>query len=183
MLKQTISYTDFDDKPQVEDLYFNLTKTELMDNLHLTSRFESVQKMLDGGEKRELSEIEIKEILDLVKLIMQLSYGVRSADGRRFAKSEDIWTEFTQTMAYDTYLLSLFQDPNRAISFIVGIMPSDLRDQAQAEMRKRGAETPFLETVNSDVPVAPVNTTKNPMEMSREELLEAMREATQKNAD
>ena len=31
MLKKTVNYVDFDGNNQVEDLYFNLTKTELIE--------------------------------------------------------------------------------------------------------------------------------------------------------
>lgn len=135
MLKQTVSYFDFDDNPSQETLYFNLTKTELADNIHLRDELEEMQKVFTA-EKKELSTGEITQLIDLVKTIMRLSYGVRSADGKRFIKSEEQWTEFTQTAAYDAFLYSLFEDPNKAVLFMTGILPKDVRSAVDEEIAK-----------------------------------------------
>lgn len=138
MLKQTISYTDFNDQPQEETLYFNLSKTELADHLYLQERFANLKEKLEGPE-HTLSTEDILTLLDLVKTLMKLSYGLRSEDGKRFQKSDDIWTEFTQTAAYDAYLFSLFEDPTRAVSFMLGILPADLREEAEKTVAKLNA--------------------------------------------
>ena len=135
MLKQTVSYFDFDDNPSQETLYFNLTKTELADNIHLRDELEAMLKVF-SSDKKELSTSEISQLIDLVKTIMRLSYGVRSADGKRFIKNEDQWTEFTQTAAYDAFLYSLFEDPNKAVAFMTGILPKDVRSAVDEEIAK-----------------------------------------------
>lgn len=140
MLKQTIEYTDFDDNQSIETVYFNLTKTELADNIHLKDTLEKIQRDIVDGTKRSLKTSEISQILELVKTFMKLSYGVRSADGKRFIKTEEQWTEFTQTAIYDAFLFSLFETPNKAMNFMSGILPQDMRSEAQsagdAEMLK-----------------------------------------------
>lgn len=133
MLKQTVSYNDFDDNPTQETLYFNLTKTELADNLSLKDDLDAMQETF-SQERHELSTTEIKQLIDLVKTIMRLSYGVRSADGKRFIKTEELWTEFTQTAAYDAFLYSLFEDPNKAIAFMTGILPKDVRSTVEQQI-------------------------------------------------
>lgn len=135
MLKQTVTYTDFDDNVAVETLYFNLTKTELFDNLHLKDALEQIQEKF-AGEPRSLSTEDIQEILNLVKTFMRLSYGVRSADGKRFSKKPELWEEFTETAAYDAFLISLFQDPEKAMSFLANILPADLRGEAENAMKE-----------------------------------------------
>ena len=135
MLKQTVSYFDFDDNPSQETLYFNLTKTELADNIHLRDELEEMQQVFTA-DKKELSTGEISQLIDLVKTIMRLSYGIRSADGKRFIKSEEQWTEFTQTAAYDAFLYSLFEDPNKAVLFMTGILPKDVRSAVDEEIAK-----------------------------------------------
>lgn len=137
MLKQTVSYFDFDDNPSQETLYFNLTKSELADNIHLRDELEEMQKVF-STEKKELSTGEITQLIDLVKTIMRLSYGIRSADGKRFIKSDEQWTEFTQTAAYDEFLYSLFEDPNKAVLFMTGILPKGVRETVDAEIAKTG---------------------------------------------
>lgn len=136
MLKQSVTYTDFDDNECIETLYFNLTKTELTDNLNLKDELEKLQEDFTGEPKRNLEEHEIRRILDLVKRLMQLSYGIRSQDGKRFIKTEQNWIEFTQTAAYDAFLFGLFENPSKALGFMTGIMPKDLRAQAIEALKK-----------------------------------------------
>lgn len=167
MLKQTISYTDWDDRPQTETLYFNLTKTELADNLHLKEDLELLHDRI-SGETRELTIREIQQILDMVKTFMRMSYGVRSEDGKRFIKNVDVWTEFTQTAAYDAFLTSLFDTPDKAVKFLFGVLPADLRAQVENEMPKQ-EEKPV------ELAVAPPvleNETKEQKEPTDEELLQ-----------
>lgn len=136
MLKQSVSYVDFDDNECMETLYFNLTKTELTDNLDMKDELEKIQQDFTGEPKRNLEEHEIRRILDLVKTFMRLSYGIRSEDGKRFIKTPEIWTEFTQTAAYDAFLFGLFENPANALAFMTGILPKDLRDRALEEANK-----------------------------------------------
>lgn len=150
MLKQTVSYYDFDDNPSQETLYFNLTKTELADNISLRDELEDMRETF-SGDKRELSTQEIKQLVDLVKTIMRLSYGVRSADGKRFVKTDELWTEFTQTAAYDEFLYSLFQDPDKAVHFMTGILPKDVRDEAQKEAEKEVAKASKADDISKKV--------------------------------
>ncbi|QJD49631.1 hypothetical protein HWD32_gp54 [Gordonia phage Secretariat] len=148
MLKQSVRYTDFDDNEAIETLYFNLTKTELTDNLNLKDELENLQQDFVGDPKRVLTEKEIRRILDLVKTFMRLSYGVRSEDGKRFIKTSEIWEEFTQTAAYDAFLFSLFQDPTNALNFMTGILPKDLRQAALDAANKQAGGTDAIKTAS-----------------------------------
>lgn len=138
MLKQTVSYTDFNDQETTETLYFNLTKTELADNLNLEDELQKIQTDFTGRGDRPLEKHEIRRVLELVKTFMRLSYGVRSEDGKRFRKTPEIWEEFTETAAYDAFLFSLFQDPEKAFGFMIGILPKDARDAAIKAAEKDG---------------------------------------------
>lgn len=169
MLKQTVEYTDFDDNKAVETLYFNLTKSELTENLHLKDELEDIQKMI-VGEQRSLESTEITKILDLVKTFMRLSYGIRSADGKRFIKTPEQWTEFTQTATYDAFLFSLFEHPDRAIAFMSGILPMDLREKARAaaelELAAAGiSERPEAKVVTTE-PATPAVRNATPEELA-----------------
>lgn len=153
MLKQTVNYTDFDDQPAVETVYFNLTKSDLADNMHLIEDFEVVRTML-SGKKRDLKPTEIQLVINMVKAIMRMSYGVRSEDGKRFIKTDQQWTEFTQTAVYDEFLMSLFADPKNALEFVSNVIPKDYRDAVLAEAKKvneelsaRDISTPTTQTV------------------------------------
>lgn len=151
MLKQSVAYTDFDDNESVETLYFNLTKTELADNLDLKEEFEKLQSEFIGDNKRELESQEIRKILELVKTLMRLSYGVRSADGKRFVKTQEQWTEFTQTAVYDQFLFSLFEQPTNAMNFITGILPKELRSAALEAAQKSGVDSELVDKAQAAI--------------------------------
>lgn len=151
MLKQSVAYTDFDDNESVETLYFNLTKTELADNLDLKDEFEKLQSEFIGDDKRELETQEIRKILELVKTLMRLSYGVRSADGKRFVKTQEQWTEFTQTAVYDQFLFSLFEQPTNAMNFITGILPKELRSAALEAAQKSGVDSELVDKAQAAI--------------------------------
>jgi hypothetical protein len=135
MLKQTVQYEDFDGNPAVDTLYFNLSKTDLANNMHLQAEFEDLLQRLQGPQ-RELKTAEVQEILNLVKKVMKLSYGIRSEDGKRFKKSEEIWEDFQSSAVYDAYLYGLFVDSQKANEFLMGVLPPDLRKQAVEERER-----------------------------------------------
>lgn len=170
MLKKTVSYTDFDDKPQQETLWFNLTKADVLDNLDLIEEAEGVQNMLDG-EKRSLTTSEIRRLIQLVKKIAQLSYGVRSEDGKRFSKKPELWEEFLETAVYDQFLVDLFTKPEEGYAFIVGILPKDLTDQVKTTQ-------PELFNAPTDESVAIENVTDATPEDTRPAWIREDREPT-----
>lgn len=131
MLKQTVSYTDWDGNPQTEDLYFNLSKSEIAENIGLEDRLTEMQAKLSGDE-RDLTKEEIRDILGLVRDFVRMSYGKR--DGNRFLKTEEVWEDFRYGPAYDEFLFGLFQDPLKAMQFLLGVIPQDIRAEAEAKM-------------------------------------------------
>lgn len=136
MLKQNIKYVDFFDKEHEEDLYFNISKSEIADNLWLIERFENLQKVFEGGE-RKLTVPEIQLIIELVKDFMKLSYGERSEDGRHFRKSTAMFEEFRNSAMYDAMLIGMFENPQKMFDFILGVLPQDWRQKAEAEVSGR----------------------------------------------
>lgn len=125
MLKKTINYTNFNDEPIKEDFYFNLTKTELMDmNMEEHgSMDEMLQRVIDTKDK--------KTIYNVFKNIVLMSYGVKSADGKRFMKKDPVdghrlADDFAETNAFDVLMFDLLSDDKKASDFVNGIMPKDL---------------------------------------------------------
>lgn len=175
MLKQTITYEDFDGRQQTEDLYFNISKTEIVDNLDLEDKFEEVIRLFDGGP-REWTRPEVETYLQLVKHVMALSYGVRSEDGKRFRKSPEIWQDFKDSAAYDAYLISLFFEPEKANDFLSGVLPADLRAEAQKEIERNGGNIPTPASDNTlaavDIETGPTDEEllrMHPMDMTEEQ--------------
>lgn len=124
MLKKTIVYTDFDGTERTEDHYFNLTKTEIM-KMELGTvggLTEMIKRIVAAQDTPALVEIFEKLILS--------AYGVKSPDGKRFEKSEELSKAFSQTGAYDNLFMELATDADAAAKFINGIVPADVAAEA-----------------------------------------------------
>lgn len=117
MLKKTIAYTDYDGNERKEDFYFNLTKAELLE----------MELGISGGMQNFLQRIidakDVPELADIFKKIILKSYGVKSPDGKRFVKSDELTTEFTQTEAYSELYMELCTDSDKAAAFMNAIIP------------------------------------------------------------
>ena len=117
MLTKPITYTDYDGVERTENFMFNLTKAEIAE-LNLTTEGglqAAVQKIIDSRD--------VPEITKWFKRIIMMSYGEKSADGRRFIKSEELTENFLQTEAYSELFMELISDDNAAAAFVNGIIP------------------------------------------------------------
>jgi hypothetical protein len=120
MLKKKITYTDFNDEEVTEELYFNLTRTELIElEVGKEDGFvEYIQRVIKAKDQAAL--------IDEFKRLILLAYGQKSSDGRRFIKTPELREEFVQTAAYDALFLELATDENAAAEFVVGVLPKEL---------------------------------------------------------
>ncbi len=122
MLKKTITYKDFNGESITEDFYFNLTQAELME-MNLTT---------EGGLDKLIEKIvntkDVPQIVKIFKEIVLRSYGVKSDDGKRFIKSDELRDQFAQTNAYSDLFVSLATDENAASQFINGIVPAEVAE-------------------------------------------------------
>ena len=123
MVVETIKYTDFNGVEREEEFMFNLTEAEITE-MELTK---------DGGLsdsiKKIISAQDTPEIIKTFKMLLLKSYGVKSADGRRFIKSEELTEEFTQTNAYSQLFMKLATDDVEANAFVNGIIPESMRER------------------------------------------------------
>lgn len=120
MLKKTITYRDYNDVERTEDHYFNISKAELV----------MMENSVIGGMKQRLEKIIQSQdnvaIMEVFKDIIHRSYGVKSDDGKRFIKSEQIVSDFEQTEAYSELIIELLENPDAAPNFINSILPKGL---------------------------------------------------------
>ena len=136
MLKQTITYTDYNGTERTEDFWFNLSKAELAE----------MELSVDGGFAEMAQRIATaKNGPELVKLFKDLilkSYGVRSLDGRQFVKIDNdgnrLSVGFSQTEAYSELFMKLATNADEAAKFFTGVIPSDRQKQVAEEMAKKG---------------------------------------------
>lgn len=117
MLKQTITYTDYDGVERTEDYYFNLTKIEL--NKLLNSK-ENLKDKLDAAVANE----DVVGVIDVFEELVSKSYGVRSEDNKTFKKSKELSEEFLQTAACSALLDELMDNDKAMMKFIEGIIPA-----------------------------------------------------------
>ena len=121
MLKKTMTYTDFNGVTRTEDFYFNLTKAEVAE----------MQMSTAGGYSEMIHKIiaaqDAPSLIKIFKELLLKTYGEKSPDGRRFIKSEELSTAFSQTEAYSMLFMEFATDADSASKFINGILPSDMQ--------------------------------------------------------
>jgi hypothetical protein len=129
MLVKRINYTDYNGNQRSEDFYFNLNKGEIF----------NLQFGTEGGLDKAIQKIiQTEDTPKIVKIFQDIilnAYGVKSDDGRRFIKSEELSTEFKQTEAYSELLMELVSDEKKAADFINALMPKDLAEEAKKQQK------------------------------------------------
>ena len=124
MIKETITYEDYNGAMRTEDFYFNLSKAEIMEMEMSTAGglSEMVKKVVDAQD--------MPSIIKIFKDLVLKAYGQKSLDGRRFIKSEELSTEFSQTEAYSILFMKLATNADAASKFVNGIIPKDMDEVA-----------------------------------------------------
>jgi hypothetical protein len=178
MIKRDITFTDFDGNKQTESFYFHISKSNLTDHMRrLQPKFEDMQRRL-SGDKRELSIDEVFLILDLIKEMTKLSYGVRSEDGKRFRQTEEVWQDFRDSAAYDALLTGFMEKPETGMEFMQAVMPADLLEQAQAQLPFADGDQPAAVGTDVSFPQE-TKATPNPLAgMSQEQIAELVAQAS-----
>lgn len=136
MLRKMIAYEDYNGNERTEPFYFNLTEAEIMElELGTEGTFTGViQKIIDTQDTPKL--------MAYFKKLIMLAYGEKSADGKRFIKSQELSEAFTQTPAYSILVMEFFNDPNAASDFVNGITPKGI-DQAKLADARKEVEAQF----------------------------------------
>lgn len=118
MHKEVITYNDLNDVQRTEDFYFDLSKPEIV----------KMQASTKGGYDVQLRSIAASldgaKIMDFFENFIAKSYGVKSEDGRRFMKSEEISRSFMETPAYEVLFEKLVTDDKYAADFVNAVMRS-----------------------------------------------------------
>ncbi len=118
MLKKTITYTDYNGSERTEDFYFNLSKAEVME----------MEMSTNGGLAKMITKVvaaqDAPTIIETFKKIILKAYGEKSPDGKRFIKSDELSTAFSQTEAYSQLFMELATDTTSASNFVNGIVPN-----------------------------------------------------------
>ena len=137
MLVERVKYKDFDGNEREEKFYFNFTEAELTE-MELSTK---------GGLKNEIQRImdsqDQSEIIKIFKNLLLKAYGVKSPDGKRFIKDEQLTKEFEQTNAYSQLFMKLAFDDEAAAKWINGVIPQEIAKELDTNT------TPALTPVNN----------------------------------
>lgn len=148
MLKKTITYTDYNDNVRTEDFYFHLSKAEMLklDGLNGDPELErTIQNLgkqddVDDEESKKRIVAMLRRLLPMIENIVQKAYGVKSEDGRRFIKNDELLEEFMSTEAYSDLIMELITSDEAASNFISGALPKDMADAVSEKMNEKRSE-------------------------------------------
>lgn len=129
MHKETITYTDFDGNKRTEEHYFNLTKAEFFNWITTTGDY-TIDKLI----LKLVSEHNGKQTMAIFEDLMRRSYGVKSLDGRKFQKSNEIWEDFHSTEAYSQMFMEIVLNADKAVKFFNGIIPPEMLESLEKDL-------------------------------------------------
>lgn len=118
MIKQHVSYEDYDGNKVEKDVWFHLNKSDLakmslgFDN----GLIEGLTELQQKGDKKAVAEF--------IDNLLVNAYGVRKPGSDVFLKTPEIKEDFQYSLAHDEILMMLLGgEDDEIINFIVGIMP------------------------------------------------------------
>jgi hypothetical protein len=132
MLTKIIKYTDYNGVEREEKFLFNLSKAELME----------MEMGTTGGLAEMIQTIiqtqDAPKIIEMFKKLILKAYGEKSADGKRFIKTDEngkpLSIAFSQTEAYSELFMELATDDEKAADFVKGIIPADIDINNQKQL-------------------------------------------------
>lgn len=136
MIKQHVSYEDYDGNKVEKDLWFHLNKSDLakmslgFDN----GLIEGLTELQQKGDKKAVAEF--------IDNLLVNAYGVRKPGSDVFLKTPEIKEDFQYSLAHDEILMMLLGGKDdEIINFIVGIMPGmSAKDRANVIEQVKNAQ-------------------------------------------
>ena len=136
MIKQHVSYEDYDGNKVEKDLWFHLNKSDLakmslgFDN----GLIEGLTELQQKGDKKAVAEF--------IDNLLVNAYGVRKPGSDVFLKTPEIKEDFQYSLAHDEILMMLLGgEDDEIINFIVGIMPGmSAKDRADVIEKVKSAQ-------------------------------------------
>lgn len=157
MFKTNLKYMDYNGIERNEQFYFNLSKAELIEmELSTQAGVEEMIRML-------IATKDNAKIVHTFKDLILKSYGIKSEDGTRFIKSQELRDGFEQSEAYSELLVKLLSDTEFQSAFINGIIngvnvPQMNEEDAIAKLKELGYDTSRIEaSLKNENNVVPLN--------------------------
>lgn len=119
MITREVTYTDYNGDEQTEKYYFDLTVPEMLElSFSSAGDIQSTLERLSNSRK-------VGEIFNIIQTLIFKSVGVKSDDGKRFVKNEEVLNDFKQSRGYESFLMKMMQDTDYASKFIEQLIPQD----------------------------------------------------------
>lgn len=131
MYKKIITYTDYNGAERKEPFYFNLDEADIMRYNFSKDGQNGYQNYLN----RLLATNKVSEAYEIFEKFVCDSYGVKSDDGKRFIRNEEVLNEFKQSRAYSALIMELVSKEGAADEFFNGIMPPAMLAQMSAKLK------------------------------------------------
>ena len=144
MYKKVIKFEDFNGQTREETKYFNLSKAELMEmELSTQAGVEEMIRVL-------IATKDNAKIVQIFKDLILKSYGIKSEDGTRFTKSQELRDAFEQSNAYSEFFMEILSSTDEQTRFINGVisgvnMPEMKEEDAIAKLKELGYDTTRIE--------------------------------------
>lgn len=136
MFKKTVTYKDYNGDENTETFWFHLSEAEVT-----TIEYEAVTNrtlgLVDMIEKI-VADMSGKDMIAIIENLVAKSYGVRSTDGKRFMKSDELYAEFKSTGAYSKIFFQLQTDADFLVEWFDGLLPENMVELAQEARTKAG---------------------------------------------
>ena len=120
MIKETITYTNFNDEKVTDTFYFNLTTAEWLRIDASYQSFGGIKGFLESATKKQDKE----GILKLFEKLLLTSYGERP-DGIKFVKNKELSDAFSYSEAYSELLMKFLQNTDEGIKFFNALSPKE----------------------------------------------------------
>jgi hypothetical protein len=133
MLKKTVKYVDYDGTPREEDLFFHLTKAEIISMESETSDgfINDFQRSLASGDNRG--------IFRGLTFLIKRSYGERDELTQKFAKvryNQPLYEDFIVSEAYSALIDGFLEKPDTIADFMNGVLPQEALAAAKKQIEE-----------------------------------------------
>lgn len=130
----TVSYEDFNGNPRTETLYFHMGESEL---IKMEADYDQYGGIA-GRLRQVVADRDGKVIVEFVEDLISKSYGIKSGDGLRHEKSEDLRAAFMQGNAYQKIFLELAFNATKAADFVNKVLPVNLSKDVDKILSDQG---------------------------------------------
>ena len=133
MIKMTVETENFfTQEKTTTDLYFNLTKDELRRIALTNPDLWTAITVMSTVNTENMTQDDGLKVYSIIRELVLMSFGVR--DGNRFRKTKEDRDEFEVSAEFDAVMDQLTDgEGSKLVTFLMQIMPTDLRDQLQNE--------------------------------------------------